>query len=107
MRGQRAVAKDVLQPAREIVTAQVRGGRGRPDRYLAATVTEVVMSDAPGYTPGRNSRTGIDSVVFAGVGSWDGVAGYRFEIAASDRGEPGRGEDRRFHDRSNPGSANR
>ena len=75
------------------VMVQVRGGRGRPDRYLAAMVTSVVMSDDPGYTPSRHSRSGVDTVVFAGTGWWNGVSGYRFEIAASDRGEPGRGRD--------------
>ena len=74
------------------VTLQLRSGSGRPDRYLSATVTGVQMSDSPDYTPGR-SKTGLDTVVFAGTGSWNGVAGHRYEISASDRGEPGRGRD--------------
>jgi hypothetical protein len=75
------------------VTMQVRGGKGRADRYLTANVSEVQMSDAPGYAPGNNTRSGIDTVSFAGTGSWNGVSGYRFQVTASDRGEPGRDRD--------------
>jgi hypothetical protein len=75
------------------VTLQVRGGRGRPDRYLAAGVSGVQMSDNPAYSPGLTPKSGIDTVSFSGTGRWNGVAGYRFEMAASDRGEPGRGRD--------------
>ena len=32
-------------------------------------------------------------MTFAGVGYWNGRAGHRFVITASDRGEPGRGHD--------------
>ena len=74
------------------VMLQVRPGPGRPDRYLSATVTNVQMSDSPDYTPSR-SKTGFDTVVFSGTGYWNGVAGHRYEITASDRGEPGRGRD--------------
>ena len=74
------------------VTVQVRQAPGRPDRYLSAAVTGVQMSDSPDYTPSR-TKTGVDTVVFSGVGSWNGESGYRYEITASDRGEPGRGRD--------------
>jgi hypothetical protein len=75
------------------VTLQVRGGKGRPDRYLVATNSDVQMSNSPNYTPGNNPRSGIDTVTFSGVGSWNGAPGYRFTITASDRGEPGRDRD--------------
>jgi len=75
------------------VTVQVRGGKGRPDRYLAATNSDVQMSNSPNYTPGNNPRSGIDTVTFSGTGSWNGAPGYRFTITASDRGEPGRDRD--------------
>jgi predicted extracellular nuclease len=75
------------------VQVRVRGGGGRPDRYLAAGVTGVQMSNSPDYTPSRYARTGIDTVSFSGTGWWNGAAGHRFEITASDRGEPGRGRD--------------
>ena len=39
------------------------------------------------------ARGGVDSVVFSGLGSWNGVDGYRFTVSAADKGEPGRGQD--------------
>ena len=84
--------KETANYERGWVTLQVRPGAGRADRYLSATVTGVQMSDSPDYTPSR-SKTGLDTVVFSGTGSWNGVAGHRYEISASDRGEPGRGRD--------------
>ncbi len=71
------------------VVLQVRDGRGRPDRYLSATVTDVTLSNNAGYRPGYFPRSGVDTVVFSGVGAFNGVAGYRYEITASDQGEPG------------------
>ena len=50
------------------------------------------MSDSPDSIP-IHSKTGVDTVVFSGVGYWNGAPGYRHEIRASDRGEPGRGRD--------------
>ena len=64
------------------------------ERNLAGTVTNVRFSDAPGYDPGNHPQSGVDTVVFSGTGSWNGVAGYTFEVTASDRGEPGPGHDR-------------
>jgi predicted extracellular nuclease len=84
--------KETQNLERGWVTVQVRPAPGRPDRYLSASVTGVQMSDAPGYTPSR-TKTGVDTVVFSGVGDWNGAPGYRYEIAAADRGEPGRGRD--------------
>jgi hypothetical protein len=85
--------KETTNVERGWVMVQVKGGRGRPDRFLAAAVTGVQMSDSPDYVPSRYARTGIDTVSFSGMGSWNGASGHRFEITASDRGEPGRGRD--------------
>ena len=35
----------------------------------------------------------VDTVVFKGLGKWNGRRGYAFEATATDRGEPGRGRD--------------
>jgi hypothetical protein len=75
------------------VILQVREGSGRPERYLSANVTDVTLSNNAGYTPGSFPRSGVDTVVFTGVGAWNGRAGYRYEVTASDRGEPGAGID--------------
>ena len=87
-------AFDVRERAREHgwVILQLRDGPGRPDRYLAADVRDVRFSNSSGYA-GASKRAGVDSVVFTGGGWWNGKPGYRFEITACDRGEPGRGRD--------------
>lgn len=66
---------------------------GRPDHYFAADVTDVRFSNQPGYGPGRTPGSGVDTVSFTGVGSWNGQPGYTYAVIASDRGEPGRGHD--------------
>ena len=86
-------ARETSSFERGWVTVTVRGGKGRPDRYLAASVSEVQFSDSPSYTPGNNPRSGIDTVSFSGTGYWNGAAGYRFQVTATDRGEPGRDRD--------------
>jgi hypothetical protein len=75
------------------VVLQLRDGRGRPDRYMSANVLDVRFSNASGYAPGVLPRSGVDTVTFSGIGHWNGAAGYRYEITASDRGEPGRRHD--------------
>lgn len=79
---------------RGLVTMLIRGGTGRPDRLVTATVTDVSLSNSLGYTPGRLPLSGVDSAVFSGVAAVNGQPGYRVEITASDRGEPGVGSDR-------------
>jgi predicted extracellular nuclease len=75
------------------VLLQVREGFG-PVRYLAASVTDVQFSNNARYAPSRRfARNAVDTVTFSGVGYWNGMANHRFEITASDRGEPGRGLD--------------
>jgi hypothetical protein len=61
------------------VLLKVSGG-GRNERFAAWRVTDVRFS----YSGG------VDTVVFSGVGYWNGRPGHRFEITAADRGEPGR-----------------
>ena len=56
-----------------------RDGNGRPDRFVALSVS--------------NIRLEGDGVSFTAVGSWNGAWGYRVEITALDNGEPGRDRD--------------
>jgi len=70
-----------------------RRRRGDDDRFQATSVDFVMFTNAPDYGPGRNSRTPIDTVVFAGTGRWERQPGYSYTVEASDRGEPGRGRD--------------
>jgi hypothetical protein len=70
-----------------------RRRRGDDERFDATTVDDVFFSNAPDYGPGRNSKTGVDTVTFRGLGRWDGRPNYRYIVTASDRGEPGRGRD--------------
>jgi hypothetical protein len=77
---------------RGVLMVQFFDRRGQKSRYVASA-DDVQFSDASGFAPGRRPRSGVDSVVFSGVGSWNGAAGYRFTASASDRGEPGRGRD--------------
>lgn len=67
--------------------------QGRPDRFLGAGVTDVRFSNSDGYSPGVIPRRGVDTVVFTGRGWWNGQPGYHFQVTASDRGEPGPGND--------------
>jgi hypothetical protein len=66
----------------------VKDGAGRPRSY-AGKVDAVAFSNAEGYMPGQWPASGIDTVVFSGVGWWNGRSGYSFRVTASDRGEPG------------------
>ena len=76
---------------------------GSLSTFVSVIVTDVRFSNtldsAPASAQRRPTRirpAGIaaaDTVTFAGVGLWNGLAGYRFEITASDRGEPGRDHD--------------
>ena len=66
----------------------VKDGAGRP-RSFAGKVDYVSFSNAEGYTPGQLPASGVDTVIFSGVGSWNGRPGYSFRVTASDRGEPG------------------
>ncbi len=64
------------------VKSEVRGHRARitwrHDTFVART------ADAVTFSAGA-------TVLFSGVGRWNGTAGYRYEIFAVDKGRPGRG----------------
>ena len=74
------------------VSVASKEGNGRPRPFLG-TVHEVKFSDAEGYVPGTSVPSGVDTVTFSGVGSWNGLPNYHFVVTASDRGEPGVGVD--------------
>ena len=63
-------------------------------RFESTSVTSVTFTDDPAFKPGSGRREPtIDSVVFTGVGKWNGKSGYTFEARATDQGEPGRQRD--------------
>ena len=88
---------DVRESARQVergwVVLRINDGKGRPDRYFALNVSDVRFSNSASYKPGSKPKSGVDTVTFSGKGYWNGRANYRFEITATDRGEPGRGRD--------------
>lgn len=73
--------------ARGWLMVLAKDGAGRP-RSFAGRVDDVSFSNAEGYAPGRWPASGVDTVMFSGVGYWNGRPGYRFQVTASDRGEP-------------------
>jgi hypothetical protein len=96
----------VLTGTEPVAGPAARSGRGdgdrshhktrrRSDRFEATRFESIRFADDPGFRPGRR-RAGavVDSVMLAGIGTWNGKAGYTFEARAEDRGEPGRGRDR-------------
>lgn len=68
---------------------------GKRDRssFVATSFDAVAFINDPAFTPGRTGRTPVDAVVARGRGTWNGRAGYQFEIRFEDHGEPGRGRD--------------
>jgi predicted extracellular nuclease len=86
------VRESARRGERGVVMVQFFDTRGQKTRYHASA-TDVQFSNADGFSPGRKPRSGVDSVVFSGLGSWNGVDGYRFTVSAADKGEPGRGQD--------------
>lgn len=75
----------------------VLDSRGRPKqvevedgKFKSTGVTFVAFSDDPTVRPGRSNRPQVDSVLFTGVGQWNGRSGYTYEVRAVDQGEPGR-----------------
>jgi len=63
------------------------------DTFESTSIESVSFWDDPGFTPGHRPTPSTDSVVFTGIGCWNGVRGYTFEARAADEGEPGRGRD--------------
>jgi hypothetical protein len=70
-----------------------RSGAGAPFLFVATRIDAVGFFDDPAAVPGPWPASGVDTVRIAGAGAWNGRAGYRFELVAADRGEPGRGRD--------------
>ena len=54
------------------------------DRFVSTSYTDVV------FTVDASLRPQFDNVAFAGTGTWNGQAGYRFEALAQDRMGPDR-----------------
>ena len=62
-------------------------------RFESTLVVSVAFSDDPDFRPGHGRQPAVDTVMFSGVGTWNGRSGYSFEAVATDRGEPGRHRD--------------
>jgi hypothetical protein len=70
-----------------------REGRDAIARFIGRTVTSIAFSDASATSPGKRPASGIDTVIFAGTGDWNGAPNHTYEVQASDQAEPGRGRD--------------
>ena len=64
------------------------------NRFVSTRVLSASLEHRPGVSPGPKPSSGIDTVVFSGIGRWNHQAGYTFDARATDAGEPGRGRDR-------------
>jgi len=76
-----------------LVIREKRQGRDVRNRFDSTGVTSIMFADHPAFNPGKKPTSGIDSVIFNGPGRWNGAAGYSYEVACTDMGEPGRGND--------------
>jgi hypothetical protein len=91
----------VCQPAPPKNRGRARDGDeherciGGSSRFAAVSLTDGRFSNAPSFAPGRGRAQASlnDTVMFSGTGSWNGAPGYRYEVRATDRGEPGIGHD--------------
>jgi hypothetical protein len=63
------------------------------DKYKSETVTSLLLSDDPAIEPFPDGAGHVDSVLVRGTGEWNGTVGYRYEVAAADRGEPAKGRE--------------
>jgi len=52
----------------------------------------VRFSNDDDFNPGSGLK--VDTVTATGIGTWNGKAGYTFELKATDQGEPGADRDR-------------
>lgn len=88
-RGERASFKLEVKDERGKGRGRERDNRrdDREDKFVARSVTSVVFSDDPTDRPGRGRRPQVDSVLFSGTGTWNGVSGYTYQVFAEDRGE--------------------
>jgi hypothetical protein len=69
---------------------KTKKSKKRDDRFESRSVDFIAFSDDPAIRPGRQRRPHVDTVLFGGVGEWNGAGGYRYEVFAQDEGEPGR-----------------
>lgn len=59
------------------------------DRFSARTYTVLTFSDDPALPgPGGSPRPMVDTVLFHGFGTWNGIPGYRYEVLATDDAGP-------------------
>lgn len=70
----------------------------RTDTFEATAIESIHFYDDPGFRSGKpnggqNAGGTVDAVWLAGIGMWNGSAGYTFEARAEDRGERGKGRD--------------
>jgi len=63
------------------------------DKFRATRIDWVRFSNDDDLDPG-GSGIKVDTVKASGVGTWNGKAGYTFELRATDAGEPGPHHDR-------------
>ena len=70
-----------------------RRGHDQDDRF-DATATRAVFFDLGDVSPGPRPSSGVDTVLFTGVGRWNGAAGYTFEARATDADRRGPDRDR-------------
>lgn len=59
----------------------------RDDHFESRTVAFMAFSDDPSIRSGRPRRPQVDTVLFSGLGEWNGAAGHRYEVFAQDSGE--------------------
>lgn len=69
-----------------------RDADDRTIRFVSTQVKVVRFSNDEDLAPGGVAK--VDTVRASGAGTWDGQAGYTFELTATDAGEPGAGRDR-------------
>jgi hypothetical protein len=62
------------------------------EKFRVTRVDAVRFSNDDDLTPGGGLK--VDTVHASGVGTWNGKAGYTFELRATDAGEPGADHDR-------------
>src|SRR5258708_6147357 len=61
------------------------------DHFVADAISVVEFSDDLTLRPNRSDRPAMDTVDVSGTTRWNDQAGYRFQLRATDAGEPGRG----------------
>jgi hypothetical protein len=66
---------------------------GRRNRFAAQTFASTHFSNDPSFVPGPGHTNAVDTVVFSGVGVWNGAPGHRYEVRTTDQGERGQNRD--------------